>query len=79
MMPEHQEPISQRELQQEALRHLREHGPLHWSALYIQFDARSQGRIGTALLDLEVGGFIEPLHNLHHITASGIRKLETGM
>ncbi|HKO31304.1 MAG TPA: hypothetical protein VJU54_09205, partial [Nitrospiraceae bacterium] len=68
-MSGHQEPISQRELQQEALRHLKEHGPLNWDALYIQFDARSKGRIGTALLDLEVGGFIESLHNLHQITA----------
>ena len=79
MMPEYQEPISQRELQQEALQHLKEHGPLNWNALYIRFDAQSQGRIGTALLDLEVGGFIEPLHNLHQITASGIQKLRSGM
>jgi hypothetical protein len=59
------------------LRHLKEHGPLNWNALYIWFDAQSQGRIGTALLDLEVGGFIEPLHNLHQITASGIQKLQS--
>ena len=77
MMPGHQESMSHRELQQEALRHLKEHGPLNWNALYIRFDAGSQGRIGTVLLDLEVGGFIEPLHNLHQITASGIRKLES--
>ena len=27
------EPKSQRELQQEALQHLKEHGPLNWNAL----------------------------------------------
>jgi len=79
MLLEHQEPISQWALQQEALRHLKDHGPLHWNALYIRFDAQSQGDIGPALQELEGRQFIERgAHNLVKITAAGIERLWYG-
>jgi len=77
MVRKSQEPTRRWGLQQEALRHLQEHGPLHWNALYIRFDTQSRGDIGPALEDLEGRKFIEREEsNLVRITPAGKARLQ---
>ena len=64
-------------LQREALRYLKEFGPLNWNALYVRFNADSSGDIGPALQTLQERKYIEVgPDNIARITAWGMAQLQ---
>jgi hypothetical protein len=55
--PEHEWKNRER-LQSEVLKHLQEHGPMHYDVLYVSFDAHRTASIRPVLADLITYGLI---------------------
>jgi hypothetical protein len=73
------EQTSQADLQGEALRYLKEYGPLNWNALYVRFNADRNGDIGPALQSLQEQNYIEVgSDNIARLTACGMAQLQRG-
>ena len=66
-----------RDLQHQVLRHLKEHGPTRWNALYVSFDRERTGTIGPVLQDLKRDKYIAvgPTDRVK-ITARGLEQLK---
>ena len=68
---------SQTDLQREALRYLKEFGPLRWAALFVRFNEDYSGNIGPALQDLQERKYIDvESDNIAKITAWGMVQLQ---
>ena len=68
-------------IERDILRHLKEHGPTPFQALYVLFDRNRTGRANAAIADLRLGNLymkVDTTTEIATITDAGLERLAEG-